>query len=54
MREIGQLIAMQASEQLVGSHQKHNQKTILIVQDRTGKVGGLLQQPVPQKQGWLD
>jgi len=42
---------MQGSELVVGSHQKHNQKTILRVQDRTVKVGGLLQQPVPQKQG---
>jgi hypothetical protein len=42
---------MQASEQVVGSHQKHNQKTILRVQDGTGEVGGLLQQPFPQKQG---
>jgi len=36
---------------VVGSHQKHNQKTILRLQDRTGKVSGLHQQIVPQKQG---
>jgi hypothetical protein len=42
---------MQGSEQVVGSHQKRNQKMILSVQDRTGKVGGLLQQTFLQKQG---